>query len=87
MAFKINLKFRLETTEMSWQDGADFCENDGGYLASILSGGEEWWLSQTFNLATLGKHINIGFTDAAQEGKGTTTYQMKQLYKIVSPPE
>ncbi len=53
---------------MSWQDGANLCAGEGGFLASILSLAEELWLYGTFDLSNLGKHVNIGFTDAAQEG-------------------
>ena len=72
-----DVNFRLESTEMSWQDGANLCAGEGAFLASILSLTEELWLYGTFDLANLGKHVNIGFTDAAQEGMDIINYSIQ----------
>ncbi len=69
--FIIFKHFRLVDTDMTWIEGAGFCESDGGFLTSIVSDAERSWLTSTFNLIALNKDIHLGLTDADQEGKIT----------------
>lgn len=60
--------YSINPIAQSWSDAKNDAESAGGYLASITSGAENKWISDTFGIHYRGDYYYFGGNDIAAEG-------------------